>query len=452
MALAVPSTVFGCAPASEASLPFGVRTVTPQNNASIAGRVRWQAKVSGGRARQVRFYVDGSLMSVDRKNPFGVGKGGVLNASTLSRGPHELTVVAVQAGRAAGVSATAASTISVVVRGATKTGRPSNASLPVVSGDPNVRATLTASSGNWEGSPRAYGYRWLRCDRDGVACRAIDGADGSTYRLVTADAAHTLRARVTATNGARGTVATSSATPLIALSYAIRGMIDRDSSPSGYDQIARLGFNWIDSGPAQAMELTGNLKAPVWLGGYSNATCTFYEPDSWVREKVKTLLGSRHVGAYWVDDEPDAALCPSAPAQMKARTDLIHSLDPAGKTFIVIYKNEQFPLWKGTVDFIGIDKYPCNVKLNGCDYSGIDEAAALADSLGMPYIGVIQAFGDDYYKMPTPAEIHTEFAHWRATKMMGYLIYAWHWPRNNPALWLANAPEVQQQLAIENSR
>jgi len=63
-----------------------------------------------------------------------------------------------------------------------------------------------------------------------------------------------------------------------------------------------------------------------------------------------------------------------------------------------------------------------------------------------------KAFGDDYYKMPTPAEIHTEFAHWRATKMMGYLIYAWHWPRNNPALWLANAPEVQQQLAIENSR
>jgi hypothetical protein len=452
MALAVTSSVSGSTPASPSVLPFSVRTVTPANNASIAGSVRWQVKVSGGRAHQVRFYIDGALRSVDDKSPFSVGKGGVLNTATLNGGPHELTVVAVQAGRLAGVSATASSTTTVVVKRATKTGAPLNISLPVVSGDTNVRAALTASSGNWQGSPRAYAYRWLRCDRDGVNCRRIGGAAAATYRLLTADAAHTLRSKVTASNAAGGTVATSSATPLIALSYSIRGMIDRDYSPTGFDQIARLGFNWIDSGPAQTMSLTGNLKAPVWLGGYNNATCTFYEPDTWVRQKVTMLLGNRHVGAYWVDDEPDAALCPSAPAQMKARSDLIHSLNPTAKTFIVIYKNEQFPLWKGTVDFFGIDKYPCNVKLNGCDYSGIDQATALADSLEMPYIGVIQAFGDDYYKMPTPAEIHTEFVHWRATKMIGYLVYAWHWPKNNSALWLANHREVQQQLAIENSR
>src|ERR1700694_5899171 len=217
MALAVTSSVSGSAPASPSVLPFSVRTVTPANNASIAGRVRWQVKVSGARARQVRFYIDGVLRSVDDKEPFSFGKGGLLNASTLSGGPHELTVVAVRAGRPAGVSARASSTITVVVKRATKTGAPLNTSLPVVSGDSNVRAALTASSGNWQGSPRAYAYRWLRCDRDGVNCRQIDGAAAATYRLVTTDAAHTLRSEVTASNAAGGTGARRSATPPIAL-------------------------------------------------------------------------------------------------------------------------------------------------------------------------------------------------------------------------------------------
>ena len=63
---------------------------------------------------------------------------------------------------------------------------------------------------------------------------------------------------------------------------------------------------------------------------------------------------------------------------------------------------------------------------------------------------VIQAFANDYYKLPTPEELHQLFEHWRATRMEGYLVFAWRYPDDRPESWLANHPELQAQLAIEN--
>ena len=62
----------------------------------------------------------------------------------------------------------------------------------------------------------------------------------------------------------------------------------------------------------------------------------------------------------------------------------------------------------------------------------------------------IQAFANDYYKLPTPEELHQLFEHWRATRMEGYLVFAWRYPDDRPESWLANHPELQAQLAIEN--
>jgi hypothetical protein len=63
---------------------------------------------------------------------------------------------------------------------------------------------------------------------------------------------------------------------------------------------------------------------------------------------------------------------------------------------------------------------------------------------------VIQAFGDDYYRLPTPEELHTQFDRWRNTNIEGYLVFAWRDPDDHPENWLANHPELQAQLAIEN--
>lgn len=60
--------------------------------------------------------------------------------------------------------------------------------------------------------------------------------------------------------------------------------------------------------------------------------------------------------------------------------------------------------------------------------------------------------GDDWYRVPTPEELHEQFLRWRASRMEGYFVFAWHWPANDSTLWLANHPELQAQLAVENGQ
>jgi hypothetical protein len=235
--------------------------------------------------------------------------------------------------------------------------------------------------------------------------------------------------------------------------YEVRGVYDRDLSATGFDDEAAIGFNFIDSGPyPEALEALAakNLKGFVWLGGYSNERCGFNRSDDWVRSHVSEVAGHEGVGAYFIDDEPDAAKCPDAPEQMEARSELVKSLDGGPPTFLVSYKPEQLKLFAGKVDVLGLDRYPCSIK-NGCDYSKIDAQAAEADRLGVRYWGVIQAHGDDWYKVPTPEELHQQFERWRSTNMEGYLVFAWRYPRDRPETWLANNPPLQAQLAVENA-
>jgi hypothetical protein len=227
---------------------------------------------------------------------------------------------------------------------------------------------------------------------------------------------------------------------------------ERDSSPTGFDYEKSLGFNFIDTGPykdeVDALDANG-IRGFIWLGGYNNTTCTFNESDTWVESHLSAIAGNPGVGAYFIDDEPDAQACPTAPAQIHARSELVKSIDPSKPTFIVIYR--QFADWVGTVDIIGLDFYPCSYS-NGCVYSKIDDKVAQAEAAGITrYWGVIQAHGDDWYRQPTPDEEHQIFQHWRATRMQGYLVFSWEWPPDNPDLWLANNPPLQAQLQIENS-
>jgi hypothetical protein len=234
--------------------------------------------------------------------------------------------------------------------------------------------------------------------------------------------------------------------------YEVRGVFERDMSATGFDDEADIGFNHIDSGPYEdsiAPLAARGLKGFIWLGGYSNTTCTFEESDDWIRSHVSVIAGHPGVGAYFVDDEPDASKCPSAPDQMRARSDLIKSLDPGSTTFLVTYHVDQLRLFAGTVDVLGLNKYPCSYQY-GCRYHLIERQAAEADRLGVRYWGVIQAHGDEWYKVPTRDELHRQFELWRRTNMQGYLVFSWRWPEWDPSLWLANNPELQSQLAEEN--
>lgn len=236
--------------------------------------------------------------------------------------------------------------------------------------------------------------------------------------------------------------------------YAIRGIYGRDSSPTGFRQTARLGFDFVDSGPYsdRMRQLAAHgLKGFVWLGGYSNSACRFNESDGWIRSHVGAIAHAPGVGAYFIDDEPDASKCPDAPAQIRARARLVKSIDPRPPTFIVTYHVDQLKLFAGAVDVIGLDHYPCSHRY-GCRYSLIDQQAAEADRLGIRYWGVIQAYGDSYYALPTPQELHREFERWRTTHMQGYLVFGWRWPPDRPSLWLLRHRDLQVQLAVENAR
>jgi hypothetical protein len=93
-------------------------------------------------------------------------------------------------------TSTSAATSVVAVEG----GEPASASPPTISGSAVVGSTLTSETGTWVGDqPITYSYRWLRCDREGNACKST-GKTAKTYKVVQADSGRRLRVGVIATN------------------------------------------------------------------------------------------------------------------------------------------------------------------------------------------------------------------------------------------------------------
>src|SRR4051812_5427485 len=77
---------------------------------------------------------------------------------------------------------------------------PQNTSNPTIEGKFQVNETLTATNGTWSGNPTDFNYKWQRCNGSGTGCADIAGATSKTYKVVTADVDHSVRALVTAAN------------------------------------------------------------------------------------------------------------------------------------------------------------------------------------------------------------------------------------------------------------
>ena len=77
---------------------------------------------------------------------------------------------------------------------------PTNTAPPVVSGNPTQGQTLNTTNGSWANLPTSYAYAWQDCDTAGNSCATISGATTSSYTLTAADAGHTIRSVVTASN------------------------------------------------------------------------------------------------------------------------------------------------------------------------------------------------------------------------------------------------------------
>ena len=98
----------------------------------------------------------------------------------------------------AGLAVAAAVTLGVAH--AATTVAPVNTALPTITGTAQVGQTLTAGNGTWTNTPTSFAYQWLRCNAGGNSCVSVSNGTLKTYTLVGADASHTMRVRVTATN------------------------------------------------------------------------------------------------------------------------------------------------------------------------------------------------------------------------------------------------------------
>lgn len=93
---------------------------------------------------------------------------------------------------------------------------PVNTTEPTISGTPTVGQTLTAQNGAWNNNPTTFAYQWLRCNGGGNSCVSVANGTQKTYTLVEADAEHTMRVRVTATNADGSTSTESNQTAVVA--------------------------------------------------------------------------------------------------------------------------------------------------------------------------------------------------------------------------------------------
>ena len=197
-----------------------------------------------------------------------------------------------------------------------------------------------------------------------------------------------------------------------------------------YANAASVRFNLADvSTLATLNALPSGMKGVFWLGNGYNSTCSWRLSDEQITHLVNTVKNhSKFSGIYYISDEPHPAICPDAPEQLARRSALIRSLDPKGKTFIVVLNSSsektEFVQLKNSADYIGIDPYPCN-KNNAeteCNYESLRQRIDEALASGIPVdriVPVFQTFGQacttsasKYYRLPSIQETKAMLAIW----------------------------------------
>src|SRR5437763_1407563 len=127
----------------------------------------------------------------------------------------------------------------LVLVGVASAAAPVNTAPPTSSGTTTVGQTLTASNGTWSNSPTGFAYQWLRCNGGGNNCAEVANGTQKTYTLVGADAGHTMRVRVTATNADGSTSAQSAQTAVVAA--ATSSAAPKNTAPPTISGTATVG-------------------------------------------------------------------------------------------------------------------------------------------------------------------------------------------------------------------
>jgi hypothetical protein len=153
---------------------------------------------------------------------------------------------------------------------------PANTTSPTISGTPTVGQTLSASTGTWSNSPTSFAYQWLRCNGGGNNCVDVANGTQKSYTLVGADAGHTMRVRVTATNAEGSSPAQSAQTATV--TSATSSAAPKNTAPPAVSGTAKVG-----------QQLTADTGA--WSGNPTSFTL------QWQRCDADAAICSNIVGA-----------------------------------------------------------------------------------------------------------------------------------------------------------
>ncbi len=190
-----------------------------------------------------------------------------------------------------------------------------------------------------------------------------------------------------------------------------------------------VGYDWQDFSSNSVMNASpAGVQGIRWVGNGYNSSCSWAVSDASLMTIVQANIGNPEFsGVYFISDEPHTSLCPDAPAALAARTALIHRLDPAARTFAVVSNGSSHPgeyeAFKDSVDYIGVNPYPCKVNnaQSGCDLTAMAAKidSALAWIPPSRVIPVFQLFGQScnagsshYYRLPSETELQSMLSLW----------------------------------------
>jgi thermitase len=202
-----------------------------------------------------------------------------------------------------------------------KTLPPVNTAPPTIAGTAQMGQSLNASTGSWSESPTGYAYQWQRCDTTGANCSPISAATAQTYTVGAADLGKTLRAAVTASNGAGPSApATSAQTAVVQQGLATFGKTSVGASSDSYaanrkrvsryalptaGSVTKLNVYLAPTGTSGQQTLEGVIYADsngapgALLGVSKQLTFTSTNAAGWYELALASPL-KLTAGSYWI--------------------------------------------------------------------------------------------------------------------------------------------------------